>query len=94
MLSNENPNAPTTEQLSADFRAAATAARTLGHKLITGQHNDNPHNERNAPNPATAGVYIRVLRPVPVFLPVDEECKRHNDLVANLGVMPKSPQPN
>lgn len=86
MLTNENPNAPNAEQLSVAFREAAAAARRLGHKLVTGAHNENPHNERNLPNPGNTVVYIRPVRPrVQVIVPVDEETKLHNDFVSSLG---------
>jgi len=91
-LSYDNPmQAQSALDAKLAVARAFDQAHTLAQKLILFERNEDPHPERNLPNPA-AGVYVRRLRPMvqsDYRIDVDEECKRHNDLVANLGVMPK-----
>ena len=67
----------------AEARARGTA-RALAQQMMLFERNPDPHPERNVENPATAGVRIRILRPSPMHITVDEECKRHNQAVYDL----------
>jgi hypothetical protein len=64
------------------------AARALAKHMINFTTNSDPRPERNAANPAH-GVAIRQVVPMlDLRVPVDQACKDHNAMVANLGVKP------
>jgi hypothetical protein len=66
---------------------ARGSARALAQTMMRFERNVDPHPERSLENPANG---VRIRRWVPaVEVRVDEQCKAHNTLVANLGVAPK-----
>jgi hypothetical protein len=88
MLSQEKRNAMTAAETAIAYQEAARAARMLGKALATYDRNPDPMKSREARNPAH-GVRIRVLKPnLNARVNVDEETKRHNARVQNLGVEP------
>lgn len=86
MLSNENKLARTPEEVATAWRDAAYAAKRLGTQLMRYERNEDPHEERNAPNPAH-GVHIRLLRPRPrsIGWGDDVAVRQHNEFVSSLG---------
>jgi hypothetical protein len=88
MLSQEKRNAMTAAETAIAYQEAARAARGLATSLPI-VHNPNPMREREARNPAH-GIHIRILKPnLNARVNVDEETKRHNARVQNLGVEPR-----
>lgn len=84
MLSQEKPNF-SAEELATAYRESLTAARRLAHTLVKFERNENPMDERNAPNP-NVGIKIRVLKPaIHARVDVTKECRDHNTMVQNLG---------
>lgn len=86
MLSRENQNQLSEEQLAAAFSEASRAARKFAQSMVIG-HNPDPHAECNAPNPAHDIVHIRLIRPAPVAVWVSDAdaVKNHNSFVGSLG---------
>ena len=66
----------------AEAQARGTA-RALAQRMMLFERNSDPHPERNARNPAS-GVHIRIMRPNPTSVAVDDLCKRHNSAVSEL----------
>jgi hypothetical protein len=86
MLSQEDRNALSPEQILAALRDANIAARRLASSLIKGERCEDPKAHLNAPNPAH-GVHIRLLRPQPTFIGYDvDKVREHNEYVSSLGV--------
>lgn len=95
-LSNENPNASTDADRMIAFKVARGQAKALAQALINYERNPDPMRHREAPSPALG---VRIIDPTrdaqlrgSVFgghVPIDQEIRDHNSLVANLGVMPK-----
>ena len=84
MLSNESPtNKATCEAYLIAQAQARGQAKALARQMMNFERNPQPMREREAPNPAH-GVRIRIIRPVPMVIPVDEECKAHNLAVSEL----------
>ena len=83
-LSNESQTqALANEARLRDEAIARGQAKALAKALINFERNPEPMREREARNPAH-GVHIRIIRPVPMVIPVDEECKAHNLAVSEL----------
>ena len=82
-LSNESltPHTQTTEDYLGTV--ALMRAKALGSQLVNFAHNDDPHPERNATDPAQ-GIHIRRLVPFR-HLPVTQECADHNSRVSGVG---------
>ena len=69
----------------AEAQARGTA-KALAQAMVLRERNPDPHPERNVPNPASEFTRIRVVRPRRIcIVTVDEETKRHNSMVQNLG---------
>ena len=83
MLSNENKAAATPEELAVAFRDAANFARRLGTQLVSFERHPDPKAHLNLPNPTDA-TFIRVARPQPRILPVEDSVKQHNLYVWSL----------
>jgi hypothetical protein len=86
VLSQEDKSKLTPQEIAAAWRDAAIAAKGLAQQMIRYERNEDPHEERNALNPAH-GVRIRLLRPQPVSVTWGDAdaVKAHNDYVSSLG---------
>jgi len=87
MLSRENQSKLSETELAIAWREANGAARGLAKALILGERHPDPHAERNAPNPAHGVTRIRLIRPQPAAVWVDDadDVKDHNSFVGSLG---------
>ena len=89
MLSQEDRNKLTPEELAIIYRDANQAAKTLGKALIRGERHPDPQGVRNVENPAHPGAtVIRILRPRPRSVHVEDidRVQQHNEFVSTLGV--------